>query len=138
MSILNCNFIFRPPHKLTSIISSLLRERQAGQVNANPSLTTAAALWARHSQHLKNAATSNASIEDNETATETENNSREASVSEHQIEGKTIFEDLSSTKHVVGRDRKGVRACLLIYDSQLQFIGEHTINERKTLIDGVF
>ena len=45
-----------PPHKLSSIISSLLTQRQPGQVNSNPnsSLTTAAALWARHSQHLKN------------------------------------------------------------------------------------
>ena len=81
-------------------------------MNANPSLTTAAALWARHSQHLKNAATSNAPIEDNETAETSCNNSREASVSEHQTEGKTIF-DLSSTKHVVGRDRKGGRHAYL-------------------------
>ena len=44
-----------PPHKLSSIISSLLSQRQAGQANSNPALTTAAALWARHSQHLKNA-----------------------------------------------------------------------------------
>ena len=43
-----------PPHKLSSIISSLLTQRQPGQVNSNPSLTTAAALWVRHSQHLKN------------------------------------------------------------------------------------
>ena len=48
------SFQLGPPHKLSSIISSLLTQRQPGQVNSNPSLTTAAALWARHSQHLKN------------------------------------------------------------------------------------
>ena len=43
----------RPTEKLTSIISSLLSQRQ--EVNSSAPLTTAAALWAtRHSQHLKN------------------------------------------------------------------------------------
>ena len=68
LGIALCVFTFRPPHKLSSIISTLLRERQGGQVNANSSLRTAAALWARHSQHLKNAATTKAALEDNDDA----------------------------------------------------------------------
>ena len=56
IKVMASRFSSGPPHKLSSIISSLLTQRQPGQVNSNPSssLTTAAALWARHSQHLKN------------------------------------------------------------------------------------
>ena len=48
-------------------------------MNANPSLRTAAALWARHSQHLKNAATTKAVLEDNDDAAASGNNPTDAS-----------------------------------------------------------
>ena len=80
-----CVFVFRAPHKLSSLISTLLRERQGGQVNANPgSLTTAAALWARHSQHLKNA-TSKA-LEDNDDAASGNNPSTTTDAASQQAE----------------------------------------------------